>query len=410
MPVETAEPPPTTSAPPEKIARLTALFDIPNDLVDAPDPAMPPAKESTPPPAKEPEKQPVAAPDAKPAEPTKDAVTSRLAPDFSKKADDPASPAAAPDAELADLEQAIKDAPTEKARVDLGRFRDQLKSAKEEVRQLKARPPAPAEDPQTPTLIAELTKERDELLGKVERYNLLDSPKFQKEFIQPRQKAFQTAESIVKEAGGDAALLQRAMALGGKARTELLDEIRESIPSEMMKGRFDRQIEAIDAKTAEINEKLADSKRALEESRRDETVQTHEQRQKQVKQLEGLLGSALSDLEENLGLAVLKKTGKPEFQWHDDNVDKIKALAKEIYLDATPEKAAYASVAAAAFDTVYAWWEAERQANQAKDQIIAELRGAEPSITAERQAAKVDGDASDAESITARLRDGAYRK
>lgn len=403
-----ADPPPAAPAKTEPKASLKALFQIPEDLVDAPEkPPETPATEPATPPAKPPEK-----PEAPPAaEPTaKKDVTSRLAPDFSKKDDDAAAPTPATDADLAEFDQAIKDAPTEKARIDLGKFRDQLKIAREENRTLKARPAVPAEDPQTKTLLETLTKERDELLGKVERFDLMASPKFQREFIQPRQKAFDTAQSIVKEAGGDAALLQRAMALGGKARTELLDEIRESIPSEMMKGRFDRQIEAIDSKTAEINDKLADSKRALEESRREETVQTHEQREKQRKQLEGLLGSARADLHDNLGLAVLKKTGKPEFKWHDDNVDKIDALAKEIYLDATPEKAAYASYAAAAFDTLYGWWEAEREASSAKDQIIAELRGAEPSISAERQTQKVDTDPANVESITARLRAGAYRK
>lgn len=400
MPVETLEPPAKTSAP----ASLKALFDLPSDLVETPDP---PVTEPETPPVKPPDK-PEAPPAAEPESKKPDAITSRLAPDFSKVETEPVV-AAAPDTELAELDQAIEAAPTEKAKIDLKKFRDQYATFKDENRILKARPAVQPED--TKTLVTSLQEENRQLLEKVERANLFDSPKFQREFIQPRVKAFQAAQGIVKESGGDTALLERAMALNpGKARTELFDEIREAIPSEMMKGRFDRQIEAIDAKTAEINEKLANSRRELEESHREETVQTLEKRQKQDQQLEGLLGSAILDLQENVKLGCLIKTGKPEFKWHDDNVDKIAVLAKDIYLNSTPEKSAYASVAAAAFDTVHAWWEAERAANKAKDQEIAELKGADPGITADRTASKIATDGIEPDDILSRLRGGAYRK
>lgn len=403
-----ADPPPAKTDPP---ASLKALFQIPSDLVETPatDDPPPSTKPETPPdkPPDKPEAPPAAEPEAKKS----DDITRRLAPDFSKVADDAAPKVdATPDPELAQLDQAIKDAPTEKARIDMGKFRDRYAEFKKENQELKARPAAPAEDPAQQTLVSELTKRAEEAEQRLERFDLMASPKFQREFIQPRAKAFQTAQGIVKEAGGDIALLERAMALGGKARTELLDEIRESIPSEMMRGRFDRQIEAIDAKTAEINERLADSKRAIEESRREETVQSHEQREKQKKQLEGLLGSAIRDLEENLGLEVLHKVGKPDFKWWDDQKDEILSVAREIYLDATPEKAALASVLAASAGPYRSMWQAERDARLAVEAENRELKGADPSITKERVIPKVDAESSDASSILDRLRSGAYRK
>lgn len=349
-------------------------------------------------------KEEPAAPEKKP----EDALKLRLAPDFAaeeKKADLP------PEPPVKITDEMIEAAKTPKAQADMRKFRESYEALEKEVTTLRARPAAPAENPETKTLLETVTKERDDLLARVERTNLLDSPKFQKEHLQPRQKAFDKLQGIVKEGGADPAAIQRAISMApGKLRIEALDAIREEIGSEMLKGQFDRLVEDIDSKTSDINEKLKNAKQTVEELKRNETVQTHEQRVAQQKQLEGLLGSAFDDLKDNVGLEVLHKTGKPEFAWFDDQVDEILSVARDVYLKATPEKAAVASVLAASAGPYRAMFQAEREANKALRAEIAELKGAEPTLSADRRAEKVATDGVEPDDITARLRAGFYKK
>lgn len=392
---------------------LRALFDVepPADYpVTTTDdkgtdtvPAKPPEKKEEPTPPAPPEKKAET-----PPEKATDALKLRLAPDFAdeeKKADTPPKPP------IKITDEMIESAKTPKAQADMRKFRESYEALEKEVTTLRARPAAPAENPETKTLLETVTKERDDLLARVERTNLLDSPKFQKEHLQPRQKAFDKLQGIVKEGGADPAAIQRAISMApGKLRIEALDAIREEIGSEMLKGQFDRLVEDIDSKTVEINEKLRNAKVTAEELKRNETVQTHEQRVAQQKQLEGLLGAAMDNLENDFGLEVLKKTGKPEFAWHDGKVDEIKKVAREVYLESTPEKAAMASALAASCGTYRDWWQAERNANKALRDEIAELKGAEPTLSADRRAEKVATDGVEPDDITARLRAGFYKK
>lgn len=414
MPAELEEAPTRETINPA----LKALFDVepPTEYPvtttddkgkDTPAAKMPLEKKEEPPaPAPTPTPEPAPAPEKKP----EDTLKIRLAPDFAaeeKKAEAPAEPSA----ELAELNQAIKDAPTEKARIDLTKFRDKLEVLTKEVTTLRARPAAPPENPETKTLLETVTKERDELLAKVERTDLWESPKFQKEHVVPRQKSFDKLQGIVKEGGADPVALQRAMSMSaGKGRIEALDEIRENIGSEMLKGQFDRLVEDIDSRTVEINEKLRNAKVTAEENRRNETVQSHEQKMHQQKQLEGLLGSAIAELTDNIGLEVLKKTGKPEFKWWDDQVDEIHAIAREVYLDATPEKAAMASVLAASAGPLRLVLQATQKALKAVEQENRELKGADPTLSADKKPAAVSTDGGTIDDITARLQAGHYRK
>lgn len=407
MPAEIAEPPTRETVNPA----LRALFDVEAPAEYTVSTTAENGEETVVPAAKAPAKEaptpPAPAPEEKKPDVAKDDLKLRLAPDFDDKKPD-AVPE--PSAELAELNQAIKDAPTEKARIDLTKFRDKLELQEREIATLRSRPTPAPDDASTKTLLETVTKERDEALARLEKTDLMNSPKFQRDHLAPRKKSFDAAVNIVKESGADVSALGRAFNLTGKAQAEALDEIRGEITSETMRGQFDLLVRDINSKTAEINEKLADSRKAAEEMKREETVQTHEQRQKIQKQFEALLGSAITDLKDNAGLEVLRKTGKPEFAWFDDQVDEIMAVAREVYLDSTPEKAAIASVLAASAGPFRSMWQAERASNKALRQEISELKGASPTMSAERKTPKGDNGKSDVDDIMSRLHAGAYRK
>lgn len=395
-----AEPPP---APPTKETinpRLAALFDVkPVESEESPNGTEPTAV--TPPPAAAPVAEP-----AKPEATTTDALRSKLAPDFPAVTVEPEKPAVETPTVTPEMLAAETDPKRKESLRKMGEQIDRFKKENEELRQKTA---APAEDAGVKALLEQVTKERDDLLARVERVSLLDSPKFQADHIIPRQKTFDSLVGLVKEYGSDAGTLQRAMGLQGKGRIEALDAIREELPSAMLQSRFDRLVEDIENRTTTINEALRNSKQTAEELRRQETLSREERLQQEHKQWKGLLDAAHRNLLENHKLEPLQKVDRPGYEWWNTQADEILSIAEDILLKATPEKAATAAVLAGSADAFRKMWLAERAAREAGDKELAELRGADPSLSSERPAPKVEGETTDSSSIVARLRAGDYK-
>jgi len=402
-----AEPPPQTAEPTAKEIHLKSLFDIPSNLVDDP-PETTEAPDAPETPAK-PKVEPEAAAATLPKETKKDDLTSRLAPDFAALETAPVIPAA-PDPDLAEIDAAIEQAQTAKKKADLRKFRDQLATLKTENLTLKSRPVVPTDDPEIKTVLDMTTKERDEALSRLERYDLQASPAFQEKYMKPRQQKFDDAYRLVKDAGGDADALGRAMPLVGAQRIEALEEIARGIQSPMMRGRFERLIEGIESDSRVINEKLANAKQFAQEEAKNETIRRHEDNEKMAKEWVSLLGAARSDLLENIKLETLQKVNKPEFEWWDNQVDEIDAVAQEILLKSSPQKAAIAAYLAASAGPLRSMWQAERKRANALDKENRELKGADPKLGQDRIATKVEGDGVAPDDILSRLRTGAYRK
>lgn len=397
-----AEPPPAPPPTRETInPKLAALFDVqPVESEESPNGAEP-----TPPPATEPKVEPVAEP-AKPAS-TTDALRNRLAPDFPSVAEpekktEPEPPTVTPEMLAAETDPKRKESLRK-----MGEQMDRFKKENEELRQKTA---TPVEDPGIKTLLEQVMKERDELLERVERVSLLDSPKFQADHIVPRQRAFDSLAGLVKEYGSDVGTLQRAMGMQGKGRIEALDDIRAELPSDMLKSRFDRLVDDIENRTTTINEALRNSKQTAEEMRRQETLSREERLQQESKQWKGLLSATRRDLVDNLKFEPLIKIGKPGFEDWDKQADEIDEVALDVLLKATPEKSAYAAYLAAACGPFQNMWRNERAARLAVEKELAELKGADPSLSSERPAPKVEGEPTDSSSIIAGLRAGAYKK
>ena len=404
-----AEPPPATTAEPPK--SLKALFQIPSDLAGPaePEPDVPGVDEPVEPPVptekpNKAEPEPAKAPPVE--EPKKNDLTSRLAPDFAALEQKPETPAEPP---LKITDEMIAAAKTPKAQADMRKFRESYEKLEKENAELKARPLVP-EDTETKTLLEMTKKERDELLTRLERYDLQATPAFQEKYIKPRQQKFDDAYSLVRDAGGNPEALARAMSLAGKPRIEALEEIAESIPQQIMRNRFERLIEAIDADSKVINEKLANAKQAAEEEAKNAIIRRHENNEQITKELKSLLGAARSDLLEHTKLETLVKVGKPEFEWWDKQVDEIDQVAEEILLKGTPQKAAYAAYLAASAGAFRSMYQAERSARLAVEQENRELKGAEPNLTRERLAPKIEGDGVEPADIIGRLHAGAYKK
>lgn len=401
MPAADLSEPPSTAEPPES---LKAIFQISSDLVETPEPEVIP----------EPEKPPVKPPvesEKPPTVPTEDTkkndLTSRLAPDFAtleKKPDVPVEPP------VKITDEMIAAAKTPKAQADMRKFRESYEKLEKELGELKSRPAAP-EDTETKMLYEAVKKERDELLERVERANLYESPKFQQEHLAPRQKSFDRLYNIVKESGADPASLQRALSMApGKTRVDALDEIRAEIGSEMLKGQFDRLVEDIDSRTAEINEKVRNAKQTAQELKHAEALTREQQNAQITKEFETFLAAARRDSAQNIMPELFTKVDDPDLAWWNETIDRDDKVAKEALFEITPQKAAYAAVFASKLGTVLEMWRNERKAREAVEKENRELKGADATLTADRRAPKVEGDGIDTTDILARLHSGAYKK
>lgn len=402
---ELAEPPPPPPVTKETInPKLAALFEVqPVESGESSNGNKP----TNPPSATEPKVDLVVEP-AKPAEPVIDPLRSKLAPDFPAIT---AEPEQKPPVEAPTVTPEMLAAETDpKRRESLRKMGEQLDRYKKEAEELRQKAATPIEDAGVKAVLEQVTKERDELLSRIERVNLLESPKFQADHIIPRQKAFDSLAGLVKDYGSDIGALQRAMGSQGKAKIEALDAIREELPSAMLQSRFDRLVEDIENRTTTINEALRNSKQTAEELKRQETLSREERLQQEQKQWEGLLDAAHRNLLENHKLEPLQKVDRPGYEWWNTQADEIRSIAKDILLNATPEKAATAAVLAGSADAFRKMWLAERAAREAGDKELAELKGADPSLRTERAAQTIEGDPTDSSSIIAGLRAGAYKK
>lgn len=411
MPAELAEPPTQENVSPG----LRALFELPTPQAQDPDqpteyPEPLPVDKTKRPEPPPPDPIPPAPDPVPPVAPPKAAsdLTVRLAPDFAALTETP--PIVTTDPAIDMPEKAPDWAKTPKQQEDYQKWRKSQQELHRQIQTLEARvSQAPAADTESKTLLSQVQEENKGLLERIERYNLMESPNFQREYLQPRVKDFQRAQEIVKNAGGDPVSLERIMSLSGKARIDALEELAEAIPQQLQRDSFGRLIEAIDSRTRDINERLANARAENETLKRQEKISNHQNLEKMEGELRTLLASARRDLADNVKLEVLQKVGKPGFEWWDEGIDEDDKVAEEILLKSTPEKAAIAAHLAARCGRYRSMWQAERKALAAANDEIAQLKGAGPKITQDRRATPVEKEGGDTNDILGRLQSGFYK-
>lgn len=334
---------------------------------------------------------------------------SRLAPDLTVKPEEKSEPVVE-EVDLKPLDTAISNAKSEKQRVDLGKFRDLLKTTISENATLKAKPAAPAEDTGQQAMIEKLRQDNHDLMARIERVDLASSPKFQRDFVQPRNKLFAEAKAVLKDAGADPEALDHAMGLMGKARIDAFDAIVEAIPSQTLRDRFGRLIDGVDAKNREINEALGNARKNSEQFKKQETIANHEAILRQETELKQMLQIARRDLAENAKIPVLQKTGDPNYAWWDKIVDEVDVLAEHFMLKATPEMLPKIAYGAAMVDPLLDMFHSERKARLAAEARLKAIEDAEPGLGEDERKPKDTEVADDADiktAVFARLRSGA---
>lgn len=337
-------------------------------------------------------------------EPEKDPIQSRLAPDVAPaKKEEPKEP------EVKITDEMIAAEKSPKKQADMRKFRDALEHYKGEVARLKTAPAPKTEDPGAQAIIEQQKTQIEQLSQIVQRSELKAHPRFQQRFVLPRTQNLTEAQGIIKDMGGDPDALEHALSLRGKAKVAALEDIFQGVESTVLRDKLGRLVDGIESIDREMETVLKDSKGTAEQLARQDKIAHHEQLMQQEQQLKSLLGAARKDLADNLGLEVLKKTGKPEFKWWDDQVDEIDATAHSILFEGTPDKMAFAAVLAASAGPLRAAWQAERKARMALEERLAAFEEAEPELRDKAAKAKdgaieIPEDADMATAVTMRLR------
>lgn len=325
---------------------------------------------------------------------------SRLAPNVFEKKEEPAVVD-----EIPIPEEPPAYLKTEKAKEDHRNWRKKWVGLLAENAQLKAQKPAPVEDP---TVVEELRRQNQELLTKIERVDLMSSPKFQKEFLVPRGNMFAEAKEVLKDAGIDPETLDRVMTLTGKAKIDALDRIVSDIPSQVLRDRLGRLVDGIDSKTREINEHLRNARGTREQLTRQEKIEQHARIVEMEQQMQTALQMTRRDLAENRKIELLYKTGKSEYKWFDDLVDEVDATAQKVMLHSTPEELPTIAYYAALYEPTHNLLQAERKARIAAEDRLAAIEGVEPTLGEDKRLPKpvVDDDADIKTAVFAHLKSG----
>ena len=345
-----------------------------NELLpgEEPPPQKPPPSETTPPPPAE--KPPVEKAAVPPAEqdPLK-ALRASLAPDFDAP---PTDKAPIQIVEVPDMpEQPPDHIKTAKAREDYRKWRENHAGLLRQIQELQVKASAPA-DTELQTRYAELEKENQVYRERVERVDLWSSPAFERDKLIPREKNFEAAANIVKEAGVEPQKLRRALSLSGYERTEALDDLAERISSKTQRDRFGRIIDAIDEQTTEINQMVANARKANEEYRKQDLINRHKSGEKSVQEMKTLLAAARKSLEQEGGFWILKKSDNPEYDWYNKEIDLADRASEELLLEAGPEQAALGAALAPHAIRLFKMLNNERSARKALENEIRELREA----------------------------------
>lgn len=411
---DTLEAPATTSAAPDPIARPIEGNEMPQGLRNLLDKVLPADGGLDDKPAAEAEpgangSEPVEAKPEKPSEikkpePKTPDPASRLAPDVFEKKEEPAVVD-----EIPIPEEPPAYLKTEKAKEDHRNWRKKWEGVLAENTRLKAEKPAPTEDAGLKAMNEDLQRQNQDLLARIERVSLLDSPKFQRDLMAPRSNMFAEAKTVLKEAGVDPESLDHAMGLMGKAKIEALDAIAGEIPSQLLRDRFGRLVDGIDTKTREINEALKNAKGNREQMSRQEKLEQHAQIVEMEKQMKAGLQMTRRDLAENLKIELLHKTGKPEYAWFDKIVDDVDATAEEIMLRSTPEKLPTIAYFAALYGPTRDLFHVERKARLAAEERLAAIEGAEPTLGEDKRKPKdldISEDTDIKDAVIKRLRAG----
>lgn len=259
------------------------------------------------------------------------------------------------------------------------RLREQYKTLKTEVEQLRSRP-AGIDEP-TKQELEFLRSQNKELSTVLSRTEVEHHREFQQKIVQPMNAAWSEAARIVKEIGRDPQDLAKALSLSGAAQYEALDELFTGMP-ESAKIRVNNAVATVQSYDNQRKAWLADAPRRAEELKKSDYQRQLQQLAQQKDEMRGLFDLAIQKLRDEAKVEVLQKSNDPDAKWWNEQADQIVETSRNVFLENTDmQKVAYACALAPMADVYRKLWLTTRAELAKKDGIIKEKFGSEPNMS-----------------------------
>jgi Skp family chaperone for outer membrane proteins len=302
--------------------------------------------------------------------------------------EEPPKPAEPPKEEIS-LEQLPAQPPataSEKEKINWSKARKLMERQETELKDLRLKAAdreAKGKQPDETTTkrIAELEIKNKQYEEFFQRQSIENHPAFVQQVIRPMQAAYSDAQRIISEAGGDTAALDRAIALGGKAHYDAMDEILSGLP-ESAKGELTATMRDYSRYAKQRQSALANAPQVAEDMRRQDEARQLQYLTQHKEQLSKKFDDVLKHTRDVVGFELLRKSDNPgDSQWNQ-MVDNIVEYGRGLALENQDEvKMLQASILAPAAITLRdLWLKAEKRASTAEKELSA-LRNSEPSMS-----------------------------
>jgi hypothetical protein len=338
-------------------------------------------------PRREPEPESAPEPEAKPVEKEKEKPTESAEPksitDILFK--DKESPVPTP--KKTEVEPIKEEAPPEmkgKARENFDRlatakFEAEKRAITHEKRVKELETKLAQGDPDAKARIQQLETERAQYSQLIERANLELHPRFQAEFVIPRQQLIEQAKTAAQDAGIDPQELETAMTLKGKAQADKLDELFEGIRSPTLRGKIERAVDNISNLDGRREATLKNQAVVLKQLQQQDQIQRHRQFEQQEQIVKAGLKTAQSFLQDRF--KIFSPVDDPKFSDYNERLTSDIKGAEQIMLTVSdPSQMVIAAEMAARFPTLYELYVNEATEHKKTRQQLKEYRDSEPDL------------------------------
>lgn len=356
--------------PPELLERLTAGLDrvapLPKSKELAPVQTTPVQTETV-------KTETVTTPEIKPED--------RPLPSFIEKKGEPPPPEVKSDdwpEELTGEKDPKKQADYKKWRTQYKERGDKLSLLEKENVDLKSKGQI---DPAKEAEIEQLRTQNKKYQDTFDKVYVEQSDWFQNTFSKPLEQLRGQAQDIVKEVEGNPEVVDKLLALKGKAYWEELDKVTSDLP-EAAKISLTQIVNAIRGGEKNRDDVLSKSKEAAVELRKSEFQNQRQSLEKQTTEQKQVFDDLITEMREKHKLEVLTPTTDPkEDWWNTDVVQKITNGSRDVLFNNQDVRKLQAAVILGfAADQYRDMWIREHELRLKEQKQSADIRQAEPNL------------------------------
>ena len=275
---------------------------------------------------------------------------------------------------------------TEKARQAFAALDEKRMAAEKKARELEVKAKALEEkasagDPDAKARIELLEKQLQGADALVQRALLQEHPAFQNKYVIPRQQFIEQAKAAFKDAGGDPTQIESALELKGKAKIDKLDELIGEVSSNILKGKLEGAVNAIDRIDQESTAVLKNSSEWNKRLQQQDQITRHKAFEQLEKTTKDNLSKASEILRDKFNIPLFKTFDDPKYSTWNDTYKSITENAEKIMLKTeSPEEMAIAANMAAGFVPAWKLFVNEHKQHLETKKRLADYEKSEPGL------------------------------